>query len=105
MVYKQIQRLQARTNLESEQATKLVAIISDLFSPYNIPIRFIEVTWDSDSETDSNEYEWDSCSDVTKNIEVDTIHAYTPKSHEGQGSRSQPFEFGPQHIYESSENE
>lgn len=59
---------------------------------------------DSSFEIHSNENEWDTCSDITEDIEVDTIHTYTYSPYEGQGSRSRLFEFRPQHIYDTSEN-
>lgn len=104
-MYEKIQRIKISIDLESDQATQLVSIISDLFSPYNIPIGFSGVTLDIDSKIYSNEYQWDTCSDITKDIGVDIIHAYTPIPYEGQGSSSRLFEHRPQHIYEASENE
>lgn len=94
-MYEQMQRVQASTDPESEQATEPLSIIGDLFSPYNILVRYNEVTWDNDSETNSNEYEWGRCSDITEDIEVDTIQSYTSLSQKGQGSESRPLEFGP----------
>lgn len=88
---------------KSEKTTRLVSIVKNLFSPYNILVRSNEIIWDDNFEIDSNEYEWVSCSNVTEDIEVDTIHSYTPLSQEGQGSESPPLEFGPWHIYKASE--
>lgn len=52
-----MQRVQVGSESESEKSTKLVSIVRDLFSPYNIPIRGNEIIWDNNFETDSDEYE------------------------------------------------
>lgn len=57
IVYEQIQIVQESTEPKSTQVTKLVSIISELFSPYNIPVRYSGVALESDFETDSNECE------------------------------------------------
>lgn len=76
-IYEEIKRVQESTEPESTQATQLVSIISELFLPYNIPVRYSGIALESDSKIDSKEYEWDTFFDVTKDIEVDNPHIYT----------------------------
>ena len=49
------------------------------------------------SETDSNEYEWDSIHDdeFWRDKQIDTIHKYAPILIQGEGSGTQPLEFKP----------
>lgn len=98
-----MQRVEAGSDKESEKTIKLVSIIKDLFLPYNIPVHSTERIWDNTSKTDSNEYEWGSCSNVTKDIVANASH--TPLSQEEQGTELRPLEFGPQNIYDTKENE
>lgn len=81
----------------------MVSIIKDLFSPYNIPVYNIDRIWDDASDTDSNEYEWGTCSNATTDIpsNTDTI----PLSQEEHNAEDRSLEFGPQNIYDAEESE
>lgn len=79
--------------------------MTNFFSPNGIPITYNNRVLESDSETNSYEWEWDTFFDVIEDIEVDKIHTYMPMHDERQGSGARSFEFGPQHIYEASKNE
>lgn len=58
------------------------------------------------SETDSNEWEWDSPDEIScHEKEIDVIQTYAPILYKGQSSRSRPFEFGAKHINDSSEDD
>lgn len=95
-IYEQMQRVQEGSDSESEKITRLVSIIRDLLSPYNVLVSNSERLSDSTFETDSNDYKWGSCSNITKDVEEGTtIHSYTTISQEGQGAESRLLEFGP----------
>lgn len=79
-----MKRVQATSDTESKKTIRLVSIIRDLFSPYNIPVSSTKKLWDNTSKTDSNDYEWGNYSNVTEDIPESTIH--TPLSQEGQGT-------------------
>lgn len=94
-----MQRVEAGSDTESKKTIKIVSIIKDLFSPYNIPVHNTTRIWDNTFETDSNDYEWGSCSNVAEDISTNDIH--TPISQEEQGTEPRLLEFGPQNIYDA----
>lgn len=98
-----MQRVEAGSDTKSEKTIRLISIIKDLFSPYNIPVHNTARIWDNTSKTDSNEYEWGSCSNVTEDIGANDSHA--PISQEQQGIEPRLLEFCPQNIYDAKENE
>jgi hypothetical protein len=79
--------------------------------PYEgvIPQKFYESVFQlqNGSETDSNEYEWDSIHDdeFWRDKQIDTIHKYTPILIQGERSGTQPFEFEPQYDNDSNEDD
>jgi hypothetical protein len=73
-----------------------------------IPQRFYESVFQlqNGSETDSNEYEWDSIHDdeFWRDKQIETINKYAPILIQGEGLGTQPLEFEPRYDNDSNED-